>query len=67
MKQARCSIPALLIADGIILFVFALHLVLGEDKDESKVLERLFLMALAIAYGVTVHSLLAPLVKSHDR
>jgi multiple antibiotic resistance protein len=29
------SLPALLIAGGIILFVFALHLVLGEDHEEA--------------------------------
>lgn len=35
LKVLHISIPALLIAGGIILFVFALHLVLGEDKPES--------------------------------
>jgi multiple antibiotic resistance protein len=35
LKLLHISIPALLIAGGIILFVFALHLVLGEDKPES--------------------------------
>lgn len=34
LKMLHISIPALLIAGGIILFVFALHLVLGEDKPE---------------------------------
>lgn len=35
LKMFHISIPALLIAGGIILFIFALHLVLGEDKPES--------------------------------
>jgi multiple antibiotic resistance protein len=34
LKVFHISIPALLIAGGMILFVFALHLVLGEDKEE---------------------------------
>ena len=35
LKVLHISIPALLIAGGIILFVFALHLVLGEDKPDA--------------------------------
>lgn len=35
LQTFHISIPALLIAGGIILFVFALHLVLGDDKEES--------------------------------
>jgi multiple antibiotic resistance protein len=30
------SLPALMIAGGLILFVFALHLVLGEDQDKAE-------------------------------
>jgi multiple antibiotic resistance protein len=35
LAMLHVSIPALLIAGGIILFVFALHLVLGEEKEEA--------------------------------
>ena len=60
LKVFHISIPALLIAGGLILFVFALHLVLGEDHAEEPGAERKMPSLDIAAYPLAVPLMASP-------
>ena len=59
LAMLHVSIPALLIAGGIILFIFALHLVLGEEEEKSPEVEKR-----APSLDLAAYPLAVPLIAS---